>query len=148
MENQYRPCSDGKYQNIGHDRLDLHVHNSTRGHETAPEIREALLFWKTQWKKERNVKKDIQVIDAGTFINSFEAACDLNKFSGYNISVEAYSIFKSEVENFSDPHSGLNRKLLSSLNSGNTEVIFIISRLLCGYLCFRFMYAERHYLTS
>jgi nicotinamidase-related amidase len=41
---------------------------------------------------------------------------------GYNISVEAYSIFKSEVENFSDPLAGLNHKLLANLNSGDTEV--------------------------
>jgi hypothetical protein len=42
--------------------------------------------------------------------------------SGYNVSVEAYSIFKSEVENFSDPLASLNHKLLSNLNSGDTEV--------------------------
>jgi hypothetical protein len=40
----------------------------------------------------------------------------------YPVGGSAYSIFKSEVENFSDPLASLNHKLLSNLNSGDTEV--------------------------
>lgn len=37
---------------------------------------------------------------------------------------EAFSIFKSEAENFANPASGLNSKLLHELNSPDTEVFY------------------------
>jgi hypothetical protein len=44
--------------------------------------------------------------------------------------VEEFSIFKSEVENFSDPLASLNHHVLADLNDGTTEVCSCMMTLL------------------
>jgi hypothetical protein len=42
--------------------------------------------------------------------------------AGFNVTTEAYSVFKAESQNHADPSSGLNKGLLFDLNSPGTKV--------------------------
>jgi hypothetical protein len=65
MSKKFRPCAESHYKEIGNDPLDLHIFNSSRGHEIVSEVREALFHWQNSWKKERKVQKAVQIVDIG-----------------------------------------------------------------------------------
>jgi hypothetical protein len=62
---KYRPCKEYHYKPAEEDPLDMQIFNSTRGHEIVHPVREAVIFWKDQWKKARGVTKNIEVVDIG-----------------------------------------------------------------------------------
>ena len=61
----YRPCREYHIGHLEGDPLELHIYNSTRGHEIVHCIHDALLIWKETWKAKRDVTKNIEVIDIG-----------------------------------------------------------------------------------
>jgi hypothetical protein len=121
---KYRPCREYLFKRIGEDPLGLQVHNSTRGHEIVHDIREAVIYWKDMWAQKHKVTKNVQIVDIGRVDSIYWHFQYLRHslVAGYNISVEAYSIFKSEVENFSDPLAALNKQLVANLSITDTEV--------------------------
>jgi hypothetical protein len=62
---KYRPCRDYHFTPVGGDTLDMHIFNSTRGHEIVHDVRDAVTFWRDMWKKERKVSKNIGIVDNG-----------------------------------------------------------------------------------
>jgi hypothetical protein len=62
---KYRPCKHYDFTLVGGDPLDIHINNSTRGHEIVHDIRDAVMAWKENWKKVKKVSKNIEIVDNG-----------------------------------------------------------------------------------
>jgi hypothetical protein len=50
------------------DKLNLHIVNSTRGHDIIADVRDALTLWKQNWKKVHKVEKSVKIVDVGSSI--------------------------------------------------------------------------------
>lgn len=109
---------------ISNRYLNFREVNATYGHDIASSLHSAIEKWRLYWKH-KSVKKAVRLIDTGSSTavaaaNGFILCIVLMK--GYNITVERFSVFKAEAQNYSDPSTGLNKKLLHDLNSKDTEV--------------------------
>jgi hypothetical protein len=65
----YRRCVESHFKIGGQDKLNLHIENSTRGHDVIADVRDALILWKQNWRKVHKVEKSVKIVDAGADIS-------------------------------------------------------------------------------
>ena len=77
----------------------------TLGHDLMYNVKKSLFEWKQNWLTKYGINKKIDFVDIG-----------------FNIFTESYNIFLSETQDYGDPLTGLNTKLIEKLNIPNSKL--------------------------